>query len=151
MTPDQGEQDCRREEMAYRAWLGVLTPLKWTCVSGGVVFSAAAGVSILWEALPHGKAISAALAFSASALTGLHSALKCDAHQSECHRLIQAFRSLGTQYAASKSLGPPERVERRNALNIRLGQLIETATARPASWCYDRADRAIHRNKADGM
>jgi hypothetical protein len=83
-----------RDEAALKAdangprWL---TPIRWMSVAGGVALSAAAGFSILWNSLPQGKVISAALAFTASILTGLHVALKGDAHQSECRRLIQAF------------------------------------------------------------
>lgn len=147
MPHDQGKRDCEREEMAYRAWLGLLTPLRWGCVGGGVVFSAAAGVAVLWDALPHGKAISAILAFSATALTGLHTGLNCDAHQSECRRLIQAFKSLGDQYEDLKDLGPDEEAEERKALNRRRAELKETATALPAAWCYSRADNTMNGNQ----
>jgi len=145
--PQEGERDCQREEVAYRIWLGILAPLRWTCIGGGVVFSAAAGVSILWEVLPDGKLISALLAFTASALTAIHTALKCDSYQSECHRLIQAFKSLRAQFHASNNVAPLERPRRRNNLNVRYAQLIETAAASPAQWCYRRADRELTRQR----
>ena len=144
---DQGERDCEREEMAYRAWLRLLTPLRWTCVSGGVVFSTAAGVSVLWDGLPHGKVISAILAFSAAILTGLHTRLNCDAHQSECRRLIQAFKSLRDQYKDLGDLRPLEEAEQRKALNKQRAKLKETATAIPATWCYSRADNVMNESQ----
>ena len=110
---DQTDRNCRREIIAYSEWLGWLTPLRWISVGGGVVLSATAGFAILLDSLPNGKIISASLAFAASIMTGLHVALKCDAHQAECRRLIQAFRSLSLQIAACKELPTVEQVKAR--------------------------------------
>jgi hypothetical protein len=51
----------------------------------------------LWDSLPHGRIISAVLAFTATALTATHAALKRDEHQAECRRLIHAFKSIRVQ------------------------------------------------------
>jgi hypothetical protein len=137
-----GVRKCTVEETAYRAWLSVLGPLRWICLGGGVVFSAAAGLSILGESAFFGqnwKLVSALLAFAASALTGLHGILKCDAHQAECHRLIQAFKSLRSNYEASNFLDPQERPKRLQKLNDDLTELTKDAQAIPAPWCYKKA------------
>jgi hypothetical protein len=144
---DWAKLRCRREALAYNAWLGKLTPWRWFCVSGGIVFSAAAGVSIVWQALPHGRVISALLAFAASALTGLHVALKCEVHQTECRRLIQAFRSLEIQMNACNVLPPPGRDERQQALVEDLAQLIKTTAACPSDKCYELADKSLAKGR----
>jgi hypothetical protein len=140
---DQTDRYCRREAFAYREWLGWLTPLRWISVGGGVVLSAAAGFTILRESLPHGPAISATLAFAASTLTALHVALKCDSHQSECRRLIQAFKSLSVQIAACRELPSAEQEKKKTEIMTKVAHLVETATAVPSEWCYRRADRVI--------
>jgi len=138
---------CRREALAYNAWLRKLTPWRWFCVSGGIVFSAAAGVSIVWQALPYGRVISALLAFTASALTGLHVALKCEVHQTECRRVIQAFRSLEIQMNACNALPSPARDERQQVLVEALAELIKTTTASPSDKCYELADRSLAKGR----
>jgi hypothetical protein len=140
---DQTDRYCRREAFAYSEWLGWLTPLRWISVAGGVLLSAAAGFSILWKTLPHGTGISATLAFAASTLTALHVALKCDAHQSECRRLIQAFKSLSVQIATCKELPSPEQEKKKTEIVTKVAHLVEAATAVPGEWCYRRADRVL--------
>ena len=140
---DQTNRDCRREVIAYSEWLGWLTPLRWISVGGGVVLSATAGFAILWDSLPNGKIISASLAFAASIMTGLHVALKCDAHQAECRRLIQAFKSLSLQIAACKVLPPEEQAKARPEIMTKVAHLVETAAASPGAWCYRRAERVM--------
>jgi hypothetical protein len=144
---DLGARKCSREETAYRTWLGILGPLRWICLGGGVILSAAAGMSVLGESAffgPNWKLVSTLFAFTASALTGLHGVLKCDSHQSECHRLIQAFRGLRFEYEASKDLGPQERSKRREELDAKFARLVTTAAATPAGWCYKKADREVN-------
>jgi hypothetical protein len=110
-------------------------------VGGGVLFSAAAGVTIIWNSLPHGRMISAILAFSASVLTGLHAALKCDPYQAECLRLVQALKSLGMEIQSCKELPDEEYSAKARALITELTNLLKTAGASPGTWSYRRADR----------
>jgi hypothetical protein len=141
---ERAEWECRRETIAYREWLSFLRPLGWFCLAGGVIFSGAAGVSILWSTFQGGKIVSALLAFTASALTGLHGVLKCDSHQTECRKMIQSLKSLSTEIALCKTLNPAEQTERRDRLVTQLIRLIKKVDASPAPWCYRRADRQNH-------
>jgi len=138
---ERAEWECRREVIAYGEWLGFLRPLGWLCLSGGVIFSSAAGVSVIWTTATHEKIISASLAFTASALTGLHGTLKCDSHQAECRRMIQALKSLLAELALCKTLASSEQSKKRDKLVAKLVNLIDAVKASPADWCYRRADR----------
>jgi hypothetical protein len=146
---DRIDRDCSREVIAYGEWLGWLTPLRWISVGGGVVLSGAAGFSILWNTLPSGKIISAVLAFAASTLTTIHVALKCESHQSECRRLIQAYKSLSVQISLCRELTPEEHPARRAEIMMKVAHLVETANAVPGEWCYRRADRAMTQAKVE--
>ena len=143
-SADLGVRNCRREEAAYRSWLAFLGPLRWRCLGGGVVFSAAAGLSILGESALLGqkwKLWSALLAFTGSALTGVHGVLRCDAYQAECHRLIQEFKSLGFQYEAAVDLEPETRAARTEQLHAEFARLVKGASATPTRRCYATADQ----------
>jgi hypothetical protein len=134
-------QQCRREQVAYEEWLRVLSPLRWICVGGGVLFSAAAGITIIWNSLPHGRMISAILAFSASVLTGLHVALKCDPYQAECHRILQALKSLGIEIEMCREVHDQEYSAKAGSLIAELASLLKTASASPSTRSYRRAER----------
>jgi hypothetical protein len=110
-----------------------------------VVLSAAAGVTILWDSLPHGKVISAVLAFGAAALTRLHAALKCDSHQSECRKLIQEYKSILVAIAECMDLDPQAKSQKRTEIMSRIAHTIETTTATPSAACYRYADLALNK------
>ena len=142
---ERGVRNCQREEAAYRSWLGFLGPLRWLCLGGGVVLPAVAGLSALGETAffgPNWKVVSALLAFAGSALTGLHGALKCDTHQAECRRLIQAVRGIRLEYESSVDLDAPQRASRLAALQAEFAKLVRDASATPA-WCYSKTGRPI--------
>src|SRR5882724_4043769 len=116
------ERQCRVEHLAYGRWLGILTPLRWVTVSGGTVLSALAGATIFSKTVFVGKQwpiYAGVFALVASVLTGLHTALKCDAHQAECHRLIQLYQSLETGYQAAYALPPADVPSRFRELEAR--------------------------------
>jgi len=140
---DKAEQICRREAIAYGEWLHILSPLRWFCVGGSAILSAAAGVTILWQTVPQGKLIAALLAFGATALTGLHVALRCDAHQLECRKLIQSFKCMSLHIAACRELAPEDQEKRRSEIVMKVANLIEEATATPSSSNYRHADRIM--------
>lgn len=79
------QHDCEVEKQAYAIWLGLLTPVRWFTIIGGIVLSAVAGGAVLlaeYRVIGDGWRIyGAACAIVASVLTGIHTALNCDAHQ----------------------------------------------------------------------
>src|SRR6266404_2269512 len=103
----QRERQCRVEHRGYSRWLALLTPLKWLTVAGGTVLSALAGATVFSKPQFLGNnwpVYAGVLALLASILTGLHTALHCDAHQAECRRLIQRYQSLETSFQAAQAL-----------------------------------------------
>jgi hypothetical protein len=133
---NQIRERCASEIAAYSRWLGFLSPLRWVCIGGGVIFSAGAGFTALWQSIPHGRFIVAGLSFAASALTGLHIALKCDAYQAECHRLVQSFKVIELDIDQFFSL--PGMQQPDQALKIATGfrNLIDTASVVPGARWY---------------
>jgi len=157
-TPDSDERtslrehfrrrlrECQVEAKAYEIWLGLLTPVRWFTVIGGIVLSAIAGGIVLFaeyqvEGEPwrvHG----AVCAIFASVLTGIHTGLHCDSHQTECRRLVQLYSGLATAYEAAPLL-PGERLNVKfEELEARFEQAKSEAAASPPQWCRRRANSA---------
>jgi|SRR3954471_24261652 hypothetical protein len=142
----QREQQCRVEYRAYGRWLALLTPLRWVTVAGGTVLSALAGATIfsrpdfLGEQWPLYAGV---FALAASILTGLHTALNCDAHQSECHRLIQLYQSLEGRFQAASVLAPDDLRKGFTELEARFDDARTTAMASPPTYFRDRAERDV--------
>jgi hypothetical protein len=128
----QREQQCAIERRALEMWLGLLTPLRWLTVSGGIVFSAIAGATILGKhdlLVGSWPVVGGVCALTASILTGLHTGLKCESHQAECRRLIQVYLSLEAAYQAARLLPPTELALRQSALEERFEQARSNAAA----------------------
>jgi hypothetical protein len=84
------------------------------------------------------------LAFTTSVLRGLHGVLKCDSHHSECHRLIQAFGSLRSEYEAARYLDQQQRLRKRDELDTKFAQLIKNGYCDAGKFGgYERADLAL--------
>lgn len=142
----QWEQECLVEKRALELWLGRLTPLKWTCVGGGVVLPLIAGFTLLGETDALGKywpLISGALALVAAALTGLHTALKCDPHQAECHRLINAYADIVTSIQSASASDDRSAREQKVEIEARLRETRKSAGAHPTQGCRDRAQKLL--------
>jgi hypothetical protein len=140
----QREQQCRVEHRAYGRWLALLTPLRWLTVAGGTVLSAIAGATVFSRPLFLGEqwpVYAGVFALVASVLTGLHTALNCDAHQAECHRLIQLYQSLETGFQAAQALPASEMPQRFKDLEARFEEAKLKATASPPTYFRVRAER----------
>jgi hypothetical protein len=136
------ELQCRIERRALERWLHPLTLLKWGTVILGTILAAVAGATALvgiwfpgqWEV------ITAICALTASILTGLHTALKCEAHQAECRRLIQVYKSLEAAYQAAQVVPLAQRLNRLEALEARFEEALTKATASAPSRYRDLAE-----------
>ena len=137
---------CRRDARAYSYWVGILTPLKWLCVGGGVVLPAVAGFSLLGRREYLGQqwqVISGALALAGSLLMGLHVGFKCDPYQAECHRLIQAFEALAKRSESAAATSKESVEKAAGELEAKYAELTETAQARPPRWAQAKARRQL--------
>jgi hypothetical protein len=142
----QRERQCRIEHRAYDIWLSRLTPLKWLTIGGGTILSALAGATVLGKPEFLGAQwpiFGGVCALASSILTGLHTALKCESHQTECHRLIQLFSSLEASFQAAQALPTSQLQEKFKELEPKFEEARMKATASPPAWCRKRAEREI--------
>ena len=147
----QREVQCRIEQWALEQWLGLLTPFRWLTVGGGTLLSTVAGATVLAkpEAFgTHWPLIGGLCALAASILTGLHTALKCEAHQAECGRLIQVYSALEAAYQAAHVLPPAQRFARQEALESRFEEAKTKATASAPSRYRKRGEMEAMRSKS---
>ena len=137
---EQRLRHCRVERRAFEMWLARLTPLRWATISGSVILSAIAGATFLnnpaWE---YAALLSGSCALLAAVLTGLHTAFKCETHQAECHRLVRVYSSLILAYEAARNESGDELKSRLAALEVRLQDEVEKASASVSSKLRDRA------------
>lgn len=137
------ENLCRVEQRVYGKWLGVLTPVRWITVGGGILLSTLAGATVFGrpEILGTKWALwSGVFAFGSAALTSLHTALGCDAHQAECRRLIQVYESLEAGYRAARFLPEAELQAERASLDRQFQETKLKAAASPPYW-FGRRER----------
>ena len=140
----QRERQCRVERRAYEIWLGRLTPLKWVTTGGGTLLSILAGATVLGQPKFFGSAwpvYGGALALTSSVLTGLHTALRCDSHQTECHRLINLYSSLEAAFQAARVLPAPQLEAPLKELEGKFEEARMKAAAHAPAWCRRRAQR----------
>jgi hypothetical protein len=64
----------------------------------------------------------------AAILTAIHQGLNCDAHQAECRRLVQDYRSLEVRYRTLAQIETPSIVDELLALDSELGELRKSQT-----------------------
>lgn len=141
---DLRESQCRVERQSLEMWLGYLTPLRWFTVAGGIVLSAVGGATVLGQPALFGDSwsiVGGVCPLVASILTSLHTGLKCDAHQAECHRLIQVYSSLEAAYQAARLLPPTELSARHATLEERFEEAKTKATASAPASYRQRAER----------
>jgi len=115
-TPDlqfslKREVDCRVLRRALEIWLSRLTPMRWFTVSGTTILSAIAAATVFNGHDVHGhsfKTVAGLCALGATILSGLHTALKCDAYQAECSRMINVLGGLEAGFQAVALLDPDD-------------------------------------------
>ena len=139
---------CREQRLAYQAWIGLLSPVKWLTVGGSVILSSFAGLNALIDQGllgAHWQLSTALAAFGAGLLTALHANLRCDEHQNECHRIIRTFQSIELAYEAARTESPENLATKRDEIEVRIQGLVENAMATPAEFCRRRAEAIIRR------
>jgi hypothetical protein len=125
----QREMRCRIEGRALDLWLRPLTLLRWVMVGLGTILAAFAGATALGRYGDPWESIGGICALTASILTGLHTALDCEAHQAECRRLIRVYASLEAAYQAALVLPLAQRPNRQEALEARFEEALTKANA----------------------
>jgi hypothetical protein len=65
----------------------------------------------------------------AAILAAIHKGLDCDAHQAECRRLVQVYRSLEVRYRTLAQIETPNIVDGLLILDSELGELRQSQTA----------------------
>jgi len=137
------ERDCKVERRALEMWLALLTPVRWLTVSGITILSAIAAATILGKPAFLGEQlyslVAGLCALGASILSGLHTALHCDAHQAECRRLSAVFAGLEAGYQAARTSNATERKAREQALEKTFTATITGRTATPPIYFRRRA------------
>lgn len=138
------ELECRIQERSYQIWLKVLTPIRWSSISIGVVLPSLASVSVFSKILgSHWQTISAIILLVSGAVSGLHSALKCDAHQTESLRISKRFGLLAESYRELMMLMPDDLFVQAQVLNKEYKNMRENAAVTPAQWCYEKARKLL--------
>jgi hypothetical protein len=64
----------------------------------------------------------------AAILTAIHQGLDCYAHQAECRRLVQDYRSLEVRYRTLAQIETPSIADELLALDFELGELRKSQT-----------------------
>src|SRR6266853_943774 len=142
----QRQAQCFVNRRAFEMWLHLLTPLRWFAVSAGTLLPLVAGAKILGTpALLGGQyeLVSSLCALAASAITGLHAALKCEEHQSECRRMIQVDLSLEAAYQAAEALPDPQIEEELRELEAKFEAAFSGARAAAPTRFQRRAEQEL--------
>jgi len=145
----QRQAQCFVKRRAFEMWLHLLTPLRWFAVSAGTLLPLVAGAKILGTPALLGsryELVSSFCALAASAITGLHAALKCEDHQSECRRMIQEYLSLEAAYQAARALPDPQPEEKLRDLEARYEAALDGARAAAPTRFQRRAERELRRS-----
>mgnify|MGYP006107971443 CR=1 FL=1 len=144
----QRKIECHIQQESYSIWLSYLTPLRWVSIIIGVIFPAIVGVAIFAELFgEEWKIWSAIMLLVSGMVSGLHTALKCDSHQSECQRLKKRYEALADKYNDVIILQPKEGViDIHKNLGNELTELKEETITTPANWCINKAKKTIANN-----
>ena len=120
---------------AYATTLFALTPVNFVLVVGAALLSLAAGASILTENELLTNVQSGMLALVSSALTIIHSKLRCDEYQAECRKLVSFHRGIAEDYADLRTVDDIDKFrESLSALNNQLSGMIKISTSLPFDW-----------------
>ncbi len=112
-------------------WITVIVPSLLGVIAGSALFSS---INSVW--LGVGTLI-------AALLTAIHKGLDCDSHQSECRRLVQAYRGLETRYRTISDLKLDNASKLLVDIDEQLAELKESQlTTADSRWLNDTKDDA---------
>jgi hypothetical protein len=136
--------ECKRERCAYEMWLQRLSPANAMLVGLGGVISLVSGLSIVTKAELVSANVAGWGAVLGAALTGLHTRLKCDSHQTECKKLACQFGEIETEYERLQMVDDP-RVRQKELLLLehKLAAIRAGQGAKPSEGCVKRAARQV--------
>lgn len=112
-------------------WITVIVPSLLGVIAGSALFSTTNSV---WLGIG---------ALIAALLTAIHKGLDCDSHQTECRRLVQAYRGLETRYRTISDIKSDSACKQLVKLDEQLAELKESqlATTSP-QWIKDERNDA---------
>lgn len=143
-------KECKAERRAYEIWLAWLFPANVITIVMPAVLAAIAGATILGDFFEKDgtKIIAGGAALTSAALTAIHTALKCDSHQAECRRLVQAYYALEAAYSGLEGCQDDSISHNYEKYEERLQHLRESAGAITPEWCKKKAREEIKRGYA---
>ena len=102
-------------------WITVLVPSLLGVLAGSALAPNFGGSWIGWGVL------------AAAILTAIHKGLDCDAHQAECRRLVQEYRSFEVRYRTLNQIKTENIVEELRSLDSEIAELrkSQSATVKP--------------------
>lgn len=106
-------------------WITVLVPALLGVVAGSALFAES---DSSWIGIEASTWVGIGTLFAAL-LTAIHKGLDCDAHQSECRRLLNAYRGLEVRYRTLAQIETPTIAAELRALDFELAELRQSQTA----------------------
>ena len=117
--------DSQLRLFSYTNWITVLIPSLLGVLAGSGLFADSNLVFLRFETSTW-IGIGTLLA---AILTAIHKALDCDAHQTECRRLVQVYSGLEVRYRTLAQIETPSIADELLALDSELGELRQSQTA----------------------
>jgi len=136
------EYECHIQRRSLEMWLGWLNPIRWLMVSVTTILSALAAATVLartslWAS--HYQTYAGLCALGSAILSGLHTNLRCDPHQSEGSRLISLYNGLEAGFQSARRFDDPEQSVMLSELDKNYQQLLSTSTASAPAYFVRRA------------
>jgi aspartyl/asparaginyl beta-hydroxylase (cupin superfamily) len=138
------ERDCHIAKRALEKWLAVLNPIRWVMVTATTILSALAAASILGKASllgVHYETFAGLCALGAAILSGLHTSLRCDPHQTECRNLIAEYDGLEAAFQSVPILEEPKNSAKLADLETKYEQIRSTARVTAPAYFLRNAEK----------
>lgn len=138
------ERDCRVARRALERWLAVLNPIRWVMVSAATILSALAAASILGKTSllgVHYETFAGLCALGSAILSGLHTSLRCDPHQTECRNLIADYDGLEAGFQSVSILDEPANSAKLAELESKYERIRSSARAAAPAFFVRAAER----------
>jgi|GEM_PF-2961641 len=122
------EIECKIESYAFNKRLKLFGYTNWVTVIVPSLLAVTAGSALF--ATDKWRPVIAGIILIGALLTAIHKSLDCDAYQTECRRLIQAYNGLATRYRTLHEVQKDNWLKDFLELESRLAELREGATAK---------------------